>query len=508
MLSVITDALEEMGLLERLAGALEAVGAAVTTIADTLSATEKCTERTLSNFVRSRGYPQLEIFPALATSEYVSSSTSNVFQVIRHGVIFQVDGKYYYVGGVSDNWLAGRLYFYQGRAELGTQARSDLLSAMKGSPTGIVVLRVVRYSRLGSWVNPLTMGTCAGDQSNPVFNVLDQAYDALVATWENQFRGGLVFSYMPRLITEAIIDPMIAKVPGVEITLEPSSGKLNTINLRPFLQGMSALPPLPYAIAIFSAYQLVLGVLNLPQLSTIIPQVGAGIVLLSNPSVNICNEYFSSAGFPCGTLLNKPQQIGLGSDVWQALIGSPIFASDACPPRGCSSPGLYGLVSRIGGVQDINVGNVAEVAYVQLPRVINSQTLRDFANNIGALSAFEMSERRVNSAERAMAELVSVLGLTPLVASAIINVVTWYDDWRQTYEEAKKYAEVVKNVEQKIRDYLNSIKEYRLLSYVDSCIAQAIDALGENATNEQELYELALNCVFEHRPAFGPAITE
>ena len=110
--------------------------------------------------------------------------------MIRHGVTFQVDGKYYYVGGAFENWLAGRLYFYQGRAELGTQARSDLLNVMKGSPTGIVVLRVVRYSCLGSWANPLTVGTCAGNQSNPVFNVLDQAYDTSVATWENQFRGG------------------------------------------------------------------------------------------------------------------------------------------------------------------------------------------------------------------------------------------------------------------------------------------------------------------------------
>ena len=120
MSSVITDVMEKLGLVDRIAGA---VGAEVTTIADTLSATENCTERTLSNFVRSRGYPQLEVFSALATSEYVSSSTSNVFQVVRHGVIFQVDGKYYYVGGVSDNWLAGRLY--QGRSELLTHAGRD-----------------------------------------------------------------------------------------------------------------------------------------------------------------------------------------------------------------------------------------------------------------------------------------------------------------------------------------------------------------------------------------------
>ena len=169
------------------------------------------------------------------------------------------------------------------------------------------------------------------------------------------------------------------------------------------------------------------------------------------------------------------------------------------PPRGCSSLGLYGLVSRIGGVQDTNVGNVAYVEYVQLPRVINSQTLREFASVIGALSALEMSERRVNSAERAEAELVSALGLSPPVASAIINLVTWYDEWRQTYEEAKKYAEVAEDVEQRIRNYLNSIKEYGLLSYVDPCVAHAIDALGEYGVfDEKELYELARDCVSEY----------
>ena len=138
MLSVITDLMEKLGLVYRIAGA---VGAAVTSIADTLSATENCTKRTLSNFVKSKDLPQLEIYPTLATSEYVSAGTSIVFQVIRHGVIFQIDGKYYYVGGVSENWSTRRLYFYHGRAELLTQVGSDLLNAVKGS-TGIVVLRV------------------------------------------------------------------------------------------------------------------------------------------------------------------------------------------------------------------------------------------------------------------------------------------------------------------------------------------------------------------------------
>ena len=418
--------------------------------------------------------------------------------MVRHGVVFQVDGKYYYVGGVSENWSTGRLYFYRGRAELLTQVGNDLLNAVKGS-TGIVVLRVRMHKPSEFWANPLTVGTCAGDQSNPVFDVLDRAYDSSVVAREDQIRVGPAFSYVPQLLFEAAMDYVIVEVPGVGITVEPSSGKLNTINLRSMLLARSVLPPSPYAVTMFSAYKALSDVLNLPQPSTVAPQVGAGIVLLNDPSANICNEYFSSLGINCDVLLNKSRQRGLGSDVWQGLVGAPIFASNVCPPSGCSSPGLYGLVSRIGGVQDTNVGNVAYVEYVRLPRVVNSRTLREFASVIGALSALETSERRVDNAERAETELVSALGLSPPVVSAIINLVTWYDEWQQTYEEAKKYAEVAEDVEQKIRDYLNSIKEYGLLSYVDPCVAQAIDALGEYGVfDEKELYELALDCVSEY----------
>lgn len=87
------------------------------------------------------------------------------------------------------------------------------------------------------------MGTCAGDQSNPVFYVLDRAYDASVVAREDQIRVGLVFSYVPQLLFEAVMDHVIAEVPGVGITVEPSSGKLNTINLRSMLLARSVLPP-------------------------------------------------------------------------------------------------------------------------------------------------------------------------------------------------------------------------------------------------------------------------
>ncbi|MUM63846.1 hypothetical protein D1867_00965 [Acidianus infernus] len=58
---------------------------------------------------------------------------------------------------------------------------------------------------------------------------------------------------------------------------------------------------------------------------------------------------------------------------------------------------------------------------------------------------------------------------------------------------AKPYAEKVKNVIGRVREELIRTRNYRLLSYVDECVAQQNLELFE-----EDIYQEALDCVFSN----------
>ncbi|MEJ2770936.1 MULTISPECIES: hypothetical protein [unclassified Stygiolobus] len=127
------------------------------------------------------------------------------------------------------------------------------------------------------------------------------------------------------------------------------------------------------------------------------------------------------------------------------------------------------------------------------------QSIEEYANLLGVGDVLSLSKSYTSSANRAESEIITALGLSATIAAAIISLVEWYEDWQKTYDEAKKYAEVAKNVVERIRNYLNSSHQYELLSYVDECVADSISELGEESLNEEELYDSSLKCVLEHR---------
>ncbi|BCU70734.1 hypothetical protein [Stygiolobus caldivivus] len=119
-------------------------------------------------------------------------------------------------------------------------------------------------------------------------------------------------------------------------------------------------------------------------------------------------------------------------------------------------------------------------------------SIMEYANMLDVGDILSLSKKYVSSASKAEVTLISALGLSAAVASAIIAIVIWYEDWERTYDEARKYADTAKNVIDRVRNYLNSTRQYDLLSYVDECVADSISQLGNEALNEDELYNYTI----------------
>jgi hypothetical protein len=105
----------------------------------------------------------------------------------------------------------------------------------------------------------------------------------------------------------------------------------------------------------------------------------------------------------------------------------------------------------------------------------------------------DLSIRGVENAEKAISSIVSAYGISGVIASAIISYIIWTDNVDKMVNNAKPYVEKAKNAVERVREELIKTRNYRLLSYVDECIAQQ-----ELDLDEDDIYQGALGCVFSN----------
>ncbi|MBW9140421.1 MAG: hypothetical protein K1T65_01680 [Candidatus Aramenus sp.] len=194
----------------------------------------------------------------------------------------------------------------------------------------------------------------------------------------------------------------------------------------------------------------------------------------------------------CSALVGHDDKLQQFSDSLDALIGAPIFTSLYCP-SGCKRIGLAGLVYYGTSVTIKGYGFLV-FNFIRPPTDYSDAGIAEYANQLGVSNVLEISKRLVSSANKAEETIVSTFGFSESVARMIINyMITWYPDWQKTYNEARPYAEQAKAVIEKVRDKLNQMKEYKLLSFVDECLAEVI----EEGASPDEWYDATLSCVFE-----------
>jgi|GEM_PF-455915 len=481
------------GILDRLSALLSRLGLPITiTIGYAIvRETTTCTAVGLKNLLQE-GVQQYEIYPALAATNRILSNATNIFQIIRHGVIIRTkEGNYYYIGGKSNYWAGGRSFHaYQGSTEftLNPQGKEDspIWQKIREANSNIIVLQVKTTRLSTQWVNPKPPEDCQSFIVGPLLNWI-----------ESQGRGAIITNYTPRFTIFSNFD---TKIPGLFVY--KSGGKLTADPLLTIMRSVSLTPPYPY-FAILTPIP--------PSITAVPPNIYdiARILFTVFPASldkDLCEFILIGSQTMCNYLASD-------SSYKEMLVGSPVFSAYSCP-SGCKSVGLVGFVYSINEnlAEQLSHNNfpLASLFFVPGPSTVNGeytdQSIEEYANLLGVGDLLSLSRRYASSAKRAESEIITALGLSAAIAVAIISLVEWYEDWQKTYDEAKKYAEVAKNVVERIRNYLNSSRQYELLSYVDECVANSIGELGEESLNEDELYDSSLKCVLEHRIRGYPTI--
>jgi len=281
-----------------------------------------------------------------------------------------------------------------------------------------------------------------------------------------------------------------------------SGGKLTADPLLTIMRSVSLTPPYPY-FAILTPIP--------PSITAVPPNIYdiARILFAVFPASldkDLCEFILIGSQEQCNYLASN-------SSYNEMLVGAPVFSAYSCP-SGCKRVGLVGFVYSINEnlAEQLSNNNfpLASLFFVPGPGTVNGeytdQSIEEYANLLGVGDVLSLSRRYVSSAKRAESEIITALGLSAGIAVAIISLVEWYEDWQKIFDEAKKYGEVAKNVVERVRNYLNSSRQYDLLSYVDECVADSISELREESLNEDELYDSSLKCVLEHRIRGYPII--
>jgi hypothetical protein len=399
------------------------------------------------------------------------SETENVFQLIRHGIVIKiVEGNYYYIGGKSNYWAGGKSFAaVQGMTEFFNNAEDSFFEEVRKTGSNVVIIRVKEKTVPGGWVNPSPPQGC----SEPVVGWI---LDAM----ESNESGVLVMNYVPFF---TILSDYDKEVPGGLVY--ESGGKLSADGLLVRLRATSNSPPLPYPGAMSKALPSPLA-LNVRSARVILATPG-------DPLVRLCQALFSGTNYA-----KYCDYLNTFTSYNEIVAGAPVFSSFACP-SGCKDLGLAGLVY---GGEAVSLGSLqaVELYMIEPPSPTpggqyTDQAMRDYATKLGVLDLLDLSDRFVKSAMKAESQLVATFGISPVVASAIIVAVTWHEDWQKTFEEAKKYGEMARNVVQRIKNELIQFGRRDLLSFVDDCVAETFSP----DISETDWYYLAQQCVFEHR---------
>ncbi|MQL55423.1 hypothetical protein [Acidianus ambivalens] len=414
--------------------------------------------------IKEKGF-SYEFYPALATSTRVTKDTKNIFQVIRHGIIIRTqEGNYYYVGGKSKYWASGRaIQAYQGGA-IFYNGTKGLITKMRDKESNIVVVRMMANRISSAWLQPNPPEGC-----NTPF--VGWFLDAL----ESAAGGAIMMNYIPYFTSRSFSD---IEVPGELITV--SGGHYSADTLAGLLRTDSGLPPFPY---------MVIATISKQATFKVPPAVqrGSAYVLFPASVMDGLCKFFLVGSFEkyCSKLVSN-------TSYNEALIGAPVFMSFSCT-SGCKSVGLIGLVFD-GNMLNVGGYSFGDLLIVEPPPYPYTDAgMLAYADELGVKDVLDLSIRGVENAEKAISSIVSVYGISAVIASAIVYYIIWTDNVDEMVNNAKPYIEKAKNVVERVREELIKTRNYRLLSYVDECVAQQDLDLDEN-----DIYQGALDCVFSN----------
>ncbi|BBG26445.1 hypothetical protein [Sulfuracidifex tepidarius] len=465
----ISDAASEVGqALSDAVGAASAVGSEISQDIENITNTLGCTVQGMKDSGYTY-YPALGIVNRAIKNANINGKVepvSNIFQLFRHGVVIEsAEGNYYYVGGASPYWGAGKDFFALQGGACFFISDSSIPTLMRKA--NIIVVRLKRRKLTSApWQQPNPPEGC----STPVIGWFETAAE------NSRDAGGVMPNYLPYFTGLPFYQ---IEVPGSFVKV--SGDKLSATILKENLKGISDQPPVPFIVArtVGTPFQQ-------KNPNAVINGMMAVAVLDSQLQEKLCNLFITQDKRICGTL----STVKGFSD---ALIGAPVFTAYSCL-SGCKEPGIVGVVASATQL----AGPVVSLVLVPLPTAYTDQAFEQLASALGVQDVFNESVRALGNAREVIISLQSTYHISQTLASAIVDHLDW-NDREQMMTDAKPYVEEAIKIEDGIKEALKEAKEEYLEEYVDECVAYHVNE------DYDEWYNDSLDCVYSHSRKFGIA---
>ncbi|BBG23677.1 hypothetical protein IC006_0965 [Sulfuracidifex tepidarius] len=456
----ISDAASEVGqALSDAVGAASAVGSEISQDIENITNTLGCTVQGMKDSGYTY-YPALGIVNRAIKNANINGKVepvSNIFQLFRHGVIIEsAEGNYYYVGGASPYWGAGKDFFALQGGACFFISDSSIPTLMRKA--NIIVVRLKRRKLTSApWQQPNPPEGC----STPVIGWFETAAE------NSRDAGGVMPNYLPYYTS---LPFHALKVPGILVGI--SGDKLSATALKESLKLTSDQPPVPFIVArtVGTPFQQ-------KNPNAVINGMMAVAVLDSQLQEKLCNLFITQDDSICNSL----STVKGFSD---ALIGAPVFTAYSCL-SGCKEPGIVGLVASATQL----AGPVVSLVLVPLPTAYTDQAFEQLASALGVQDVFNESVRALGNAREVIISLQSTYHISQTLASAIVDHLDW-NDREQMMTDAKPYVENYHKVVEAIRSLVEKSGEMFLVGRIQECVESTVDEDYETWLDE------ATDCVY------------
>jgi len=352
------------------------------------------------------------IYPALsAATGFTRSPVTDLLELVRHGIVVstadpQNPGKsiYFYIGGVSSEWINERriqnLFAAQAGSGFGlkTAIFNDQIKHALSSSYPIIVAPLKPIGSEQTFVNPPN-AKCSSSWLSQALN-----YTQSSSLWWATFIPNYVGSILFHLSTYS---------PNFYGYNEKGYNWYLTQTVRQLIQAISGEPPLFYA-----------GLAMLPQLE----QFGLGTIDVSNfYTFDFTNSY--------------PQFIGQSylTYPFPLLNGAPAYTDMLCSGGdNCSGLSIAGFVVAPGGLSWYNaeIPNMVQAQLIPAPSDFSFNGIMNYASQLGQYTWVDQLVQKIRKAFRVISILVSSFGWLEQQAEKAVYALEWFGaEFEKTAEE-------------------------------------------------------------------------
>ncbi|BCU69347.1 hypothetical protein [Stygiolobus caldivivus] len=403
---------------------------------------------------------QYEIYPAIASSDRVSSAAANSPEkIFRQGVLVKTTdtGEWYYIGGISPYWSRGNLIVYKGGSEATSKGKvtKGIYDDFIDKSGGLGVIPLFKKREPQVWYNPALFRDCQGG-----FGLF---WDLL-----SEFQGGIlaVTSHTPSLLFRIKLETESLR--KLELTYEADGHYyLSAIAKNDIMRKAS--DDYPYIYFAFGTNPVVAKTHGL--------EVYPGFTFdtVTKEVQSVCHQIMTDYECSSPDFLNYIEFNDID-------IGAPVYTALPCGSS-CSQFGLAGLIL---GVSRITIKGL-QLVYLRIaqpPSQFTTNHIIEWAKEMNVYDTLNVLFEAGKKFKKAVSDLS--VAFPQFIATAASLYVAWVEvSYEEGLKEAEERAKELKEIYEKVVNELAgkppSITDrylydewYEFKTRVENCVREII----------------------------------